>query len=373
MDWLSWQYYVYPYLFLIALLGIGTSLVLLSKQEPIYNKDNSKLVIFCFFISLLLLLYIGFRPSHNIGDVYLYIHAYANLEGVQPVDLSKEWLWHNLNVYCREAGLSVQDFFLLVGTVYLGGMFFMCWELTKSHVWITFLFFIAAFSFYGYGLNGIRNGMACSLLLISLACFNNNKKIIYPLGLIFMFLAYSIHRSTLMPIIGILLSLTLVKHPSISIKFWLASIILSLLIGNGVGGFIASTGIYEQKSEYFIDAELTEYSEQFSRTGFRWDFLLYSAMPVLLSWYVTIKRNFVDFTYNLIANTYILTNAMWIIIIRSNFSNRFAYLSWFLYPMVLAYPLLRFKLWEGRTQNINTGLILLVYVTFTLVMFVKGG
>ena len=327
------------------------------------------MIIFCLFIAMSLLLYIGYRPS--FADTGSYIHSYSLLEGISGINLNKEWLWHNLNIYCREAGLSVEHFFLLVGAVYLGGMMCICWKLTKNHVWISFLFFIAAFSFYGYGLNGIRNGMACSLILVSLACFShNNKKMFYPLGLLILFIAYSIHRSTLMPIISILLSLTMVKRPAISIQFWLVSIILSLLIGNGVGGFMASTGIFEEKADYFIEAELTKNAEQFSRTGFRWDFLLYSAMPVLLVWFVTVKRSFVDATYNLIANTYILTNAMWIIVIRANFSNRFAYLSWFLYPIVLAYPLLRFHIWDGRRQNMNLGLILLVYTIFTLYLLI---
>ena len=36
---------------------------------------------------------------------------------------------------------------------------------------------------------------------------------------------------------------------------------------------------------------------------------------------------------------YILANTFWILVIRANFSDRFAYLSWFIYSAVLIYPL----------------------------------
>lgn len=104
--------------------------------------------------------------------------------------------------------------------------------------------------------------------------------------------------------------------------------------------------------------------------SFRFDFLLYSAMPVLMFWYVTVKRNFKDRTYNLIAITYILANSFWVIIIRASQSNRFAYLSWFIYPLVIAYPLLHFNIWKNQDQK--AAIILLLYAGFTFTMFLLG-
>lgn len=110
--------------------------------------------------------------------------------------------------------------------------------------------------------------------------------------------------------------------------------------------------------------------QHFANTGFRLDFLLYSAVPVIMVWYLTIKRNFNDFTYNIIANTYILANSFWIIVIRAAYTNRFAYLSWFLYPIVIVYPLVRMKVWENQNQKVAW--ILMAYVGFTVTMFLLG-
>jgi hypothetical protein len=107
--------------------------------------------------------------------------------------------------------------------------------------------------------------------------------------------------------------------------------------------------------------------EIFSHTGFRWDFLLYSLFPVVMIWYVTRHRKFNDLGYNVIANTYLFCNAFWIMVIRSSFSNRFAYLSWFMYPLVMFYPLLRMNIWKD--QDRKTAIILFLYSLFTFFMF----
>ena len=133
---------------------------------------------------------------------------------------------------------------------------------------------------------------------------------------------------------------------------------------------MASTGLFEEKMDYFKDAEFSDNANQFSSTGFRWDFLLYSSMPVLMTWYVTIKRHFQDRTFNIIACAYILANAFWIMVIRAEYSNRFAYLSWFIYPIVIAYPLVRMNLWKD--QNKKTAYILMLYAGFTFIMYQRG-
>ena len=105
----------------------------------------------------------------------------------------------------------------------------------------------------------------------------------------------------------------------------------------------------------------------FSRMGFRWDFLLYSSFPVIMIWYVTQYRKFTSREFSLLANTYLLCNAFWILVIRASYSNRFAYLSWFIYPAVMAYPLMRMNLWKD--QDRKTSIIFFLYTGFTFFMF----
>src|SRR5690606_344375 len=96
----------------------------------------------------------------------------------------------------------------------------------------------------------------------------------------------------------------------------------------------------------------------FASTGFRWDFLLYSAVPVFTGWYYIYKKKYYDRHYNLLYATYLIANSFWILVIKANYSNRFAYLSWFMMGLVIVYPLLK-KYIVSKQQD------LIIYVCLT--------
>ena len=75
--------------------------------------------------------------------------------------------------------------------------------------------------------------------------------------------------------------------------------------------------------------------------------------------------------YSYLLNSYILCNSFWVMMIRASYSNRFAYLSWFLYPVVLAYPLLKFPVFETNNKQ-KVALILLAHTAFTIIMSFKS-
>ena len=72
--------------------------------------------------------------------------------------------------------------------------------------------------------------------------------------------------------------------------------------------------------------------------------------------------------YARLVNTYLLANALWVLVINTSFSNRFAYLSWFLMPWTLLYPFV-----PGRViHRPRTGLIaatLVLQYMFTYFMY----
>ena len=104
--------------------------------------------------------------------------------------------------------------------------------------------------------------------------------------------------------------------------FWVASIGISLVIGGAVSNFFAGLGFDDRMSSYISGQEDEELMESFSNIGFRWDFLLYSVMPIWLGYYLVFKRKIYNSTYMLLLGTYVYSNAFWVMIIRSSFSNR---------------------------------------------------
>ena len=206
--------------------------------------------------------------------------------------------------------------------------------------------------------------MACSIALVGICQIIKKENLPALLACLF---AIGVHRSTILPIMMAILAVYVIKSPKIAIYFWLLSIILSLLFGDAIVRLFILLGFDDRMTLYLT---LSSANQGFTYTGFRWDFLLYSSIPIFLTWYVTQSRGIQDTVFNHLATTYILSNAFWVMVIRAAFSNRFAYLSWFIYPILLAYLFIRIPLWEN--QDKKAGFALLLHASFTIGMFLIG-
>lgn len=358
---------------LVLCLFTAFRLVSSTGNSLLYSKPS--LPVPTIVLTVIIILFMGLRPNESyFVDTYMYAHSFNLMQNgfaaSSTASSGGEWLWARIMFAFATGSGDVHMFFLFIDFLYYGLMLLCCWRLFPNNTWLAMLFFIASFSTYSYGVNGIRNGMACSVVLVAIAMAAGGGKPERYAGLLLSLVAIVIHRSTALPIAALWVAVFIIRHPKQAIYFWIASIFLSLLVGNRVGDFFVSLGFDDRMTSYFQGQNNAKDMAQFSHTGFRWDFLLYSAMPVLFTWYLTVKRNFNDRAFNIIAVTYILANAFWILVIRAAFSNRFAYLSWFMYPLVIAYPLLRFNIWPD--QDRKTALILLLFYGFTYLMYLIG-
>ncbi|MBO5887122.1 MAG: EpsG family protein [Bacteroidaceae bacterium] len=355
-----------------------TMLFILFQSNKIYSISNRSLIVkdnnnFLFVIfAILFTIVVGLRPvSGAFGDTVNYAHYYWNQANdllLLKETLDEEWVFTYLMHWFAARDYDIMWFFLFVEILYVVPISLACRRLSANNYTILLLFCFSAFSFFTYGVNGIRNGMACSLVIMALTFIQGNIRNKIICGVL-CFLALNIHRSTALPIIAMLYTYYLSK-PRHMFFFWIASIGISLVMGSAVENFFASLGFDDRMKDYIQGQDDILEMEQFSKTGFRWDFLLYSFMPIWLGWYLVFKRKIYNSTYLLLLGTYIYSNAFWVMVIRAAFSNRFAYLSWFLYPIVLAYPLIKFEIWPKQGQK--TAMILLAHLGFTFVMWLFG-
>lgn len=218
---------------------------------------------------------------------------------------------------------------------------------------------IISLSFWGYGTNGIRNGIATSFFLLALS---SKKNIFTWLWIIF---AISFHKSLFIPTLAYIISF-FYKNTKTYLKVWFIAIPLSLVLGSIIENFFMGLGVFSDNriTGYFEDD--ADIQSEFSSLGFRWDFLLYSATGVFAGWYFIIKKQFEDKLYINLYNIYLITNAFWILVIRANFSNRFAYLSWFMLGIIIIYPFLKAKFFHNQHKII--GRIIFFYFLFTFLM-----
>lgn len=359
---------IYLYLTLFFVISQYGKINTLSGRTLILRDNNNRFFLWYVFLFVII---VGLRPVSNaFGDTVNYASSYWMMADgyAKAEDMKSDWLFNNIMYWFATHGFDIMWFFLLVEILYVVPMVMACKRLSSNSFVLLLLFCFTAFSFYSYGVNGIRNGMACSLVTLAITYLQGDKRDKIICGVL-CFFAYNIHHSTALPILAMLYS-NYFSKPKHMFYLWVASIGISLVMGGVVENIFAGLGFDDRMSSYIAGQEDEEAMAQFSNTGFRWDFLLYSVMPIWLGWYLVFQRKIFNSTYMLLLGTYVYSNAFWVMLIRSAFSNRFAYLSWFLYPIVLAYPLIKFEIWPKQGQK--TAMILLAHFGFTFIMWMLG-
>ncbi len=306
---------------------------------------------------LFILLYIGLRPIHGVFvDMTNYNFMFEYFQEGGDISDSIDLLFFQFTKFCSSI-MSAQIYFFVCAALYILPLYFICKKWFKEYWFYGFLFLVISFSFWAYGTNGIRNGIATSLFLFGIS----REKWLYKA--VWILIAIGFHKSMLLPTAGFIFA-NMYHKPKQFLVFWFLCIPLSLVSG-GFWENLFSGIIEDTRIKYF-----TTVAEEgvFSSTDFRWDFLLYGSTAVYAGWYYIVKKKFSDKVYFCLFNTYIFANAFWILVIRANFSNRFAYLSWFMMALVIIYPLLVQKDLI-RNQHSVIGAILLLYSGFTFFMY----
>lgn len=348
--------FYHHFMLIIALI------IFLESTKNISSTRNLKSKNFLgIFLFLLVLFFIGFRPvSVYFGDMGNYYYQFYSLVNGDPPKYSKDFLFiFFMNIISSLE--SVTFFFFLCAFLYLYPLFSFTKKVFNQYWFYAFFMLIISFSFWSYGTNGIRNGIASSLFLLGISIKKKSFKYI-------MFIvACGFHQSILLPFMAYLMT-NYYNYPKKYLIAWLCCIPLSLVIGNLFISFFLNLGIIETNNleGYLGDFDYASEGITELKTGFRWDFLLYSASGVLAGWYYIFKKSFTDPFYYRLYNIYLIVNGLWILVIKANYSNRFAYLSWFMLAIIIIYPLLKKKIF--RNQNRVLAVIILAYFSFTYLM-----
>lgn len=310
-----------------------------------------------------LILYIGLRPTTSYGeysyfcDTFNYKSTILALKALNPPSwlstqpyLQNEWLYaciESFSAFYADEHLA----FLIAAVFYVGCAALFCKRMFGVQWFLPFLMICSAFTFFSYGVNGVRNGMAASMVILALSYRDK-----LWVAALLCFLAVGVHKSMYLLIASALLAWK-VTNPKLYIAGWLVCIAAAAAGGGGISSAIASSG-------FFDDPRLVSYAGTAGAnsplSGFRADFLLYSALPIITGWYFFIRRGYRDKTYLWLFNIYVTSNAFWILMMYASFSNRFAQLSWFIMPIVLMYPWFKVRVWKDQSQHL-AGFILICY------------
>lgn len=371
---LAFAPYYYTLYWIIALmltLFYYKEIQSLKGYSVIYKRDSYTPIL---YFSLFFIIFFGLRPisivfvdTVNYNSTYQILQTYGTLDADLPAEFDSDWLFYYTMALCAQV-VDINCFFVIVMYFYIVMMFTGCRKLDKWHGATLMAFCVGAFSFYGYAVNGIRNGVACSFVILAISSVCKGERV-WPIFL--SFIAISCHKSTALPLACMFFTY-FVRSPKYMFLAWFGAIGISLLFGESITSLMSLISYDERLAEIGKTGEevANEWGVEMENR-FRWDFLLYSSMPILVGWYTLFVRKIYNNTYLILLGTYIYANAFWVLVIRDLFSNRFAYLSWYLYPIVLAYPLLNLPVFE-KNHSQKVALVLLAHFGFTTVMWMLG-
>ncbi len=364
--------YLYKWIYII----LCTLLCLFHNAKLTSYKGNNAITRFgCstkrwgMALLLFMIVFIGTRPlSKLFTDMYYYVGFYE-LKAFDSYDSSSgEFLWNGFQKICYHwFGMSSLTWLFLVALISQLLKYLACKKIFHENVYTAYLFVITSFSFWSSATNIMRSDLAFSLVLYGMAVMLDEKtRRKWLLLFLFFFLATFVHKSSVLLMICFLASYIFVKDIRWAVGFWLLCVVMSLINHSFFENLFMAMG-FDDRVEQYLTGEDT--IGVFSHSGFRWDFLLYSIVPIVLGWFIS--KKITDKMYSALLNTYILANSFWILVIRALFSDRFAGISWSMYGLVLSLSLVKIAASRKHTSYIAIGLIGQVLFLWIMIMLNK--
>lgn len=349
----------YKYIYLILVL-IFTSNALKGFNIDKYTQSRSTAIVICAVFVLLL----GSRPYSDIfPDMGLYYNYYYDYFDKKTNSFLFDWetenlLFDNIELYLAHIGMSPLWHYILFATIYYGCILAACNKFFPKYSLIAFVCYCGAFSTFSYCVNGYKAGSAAAIFLVALA-YRDKLLVSVPFAL----LSWGFHHGMQLPVAAFVLT-QFYSKPKYYYYLWYVCAILSLLHVSYFQSLFSS--MTDEQGQSYLDIARVGQDWGGRSSGFRFDFWIYSAIPVFVGWWAINKFKIRDTFYYKLLCMYLITNSAWLLCIYAAYNNRIAYLSWFMYPIVLLYPLFCEQLGGLRTQYIKK--TVWYHLAFTLFM-----
>lgn len=233
--------YEYTHYFDVTILCMVLVAFWQCHTGSILKKDTVSLnAVWGILFTVLLILYMGLRPvSGFFGDTVNYAKGFYEIQHSHEPFVwvwEGEWLFSNLMQWFAKYS-NIHSFFLLCATVYIGSLWLAMLRIFKGYYYIPFLVILSMFTFWSYGVNGIRNGMGASLFILAMTYVNR-----WPVMIGLCVLAAGIHKSVyLMTGAGALA--WFIKNSYWYLAGWVACVCGSYAIGGRIQAYLAGLNL----------------------------------------------------------------------------------------------------------------------------------
>lgn len=351
-------YYNIVYLVIVSIITLFS---LLSKQD-IRPQDNKESILGSILITMAFVLFIGSRPvSYVFGDTPAYAEALRDGSFIdRQVTWSGNYLFQQMMAFLSERGASPRALFMIMAAINFGCTLVAVRKLFPDNTMLAMTVFFGAFSTFSAATNGLKSGCAAALFLVAIAY--RDKRII---SLLFLFLSLGFHHSMQLPILAYI-ACSLYKNTKVYLILWLVCL---LAAASNITFFMSLfAGYTDEKGADYLLTQVDSVDAIFGgKTGFRIDFVLYSVVPIIVGYFAVVRKGIESVEFRFIYNMYLFVNAIWMLCMYAQYTNRIAYLSWFLYPVLIIYPFFKMD-WSSEEKSKLPIYVVLGHLGFTLFM-----
>lgn len=316
-------------------------------------------------LAVFMVVFIGLRPIAfpEFGDMsgYAWYH---------DAWLHKKWSfdWDTENVIfdnliqratAAKLGIRHTGLFVIIAAIYFLVRYWSTVKFFPRNSLMAYLVFLGAFLTFTSSTNGMKAGIASSCFVLALAYWRNWK-----VAGILLLITWGLHHA-FFPCAVAFVGAYFYRNTKVYLGIWFVALIIAALHITFFQELFASAGI-DKKAEEYLNVGDKGY-----RTGFRIDFVIYSFMPILLGWYMMVKKGFKSVEFSFLLNVYLILNAVWLMCMYASYTNRIAAMSWAIIPVLLCYPFLseRNKA-PAAKKNRNLAVVSLLNLGFTVFMVV---
>ncbi len=328
------------YLIIVMLLVLFTiPSYKIQENALLYQNGNHK----CIWLLIFFIFFIGLRPLSNVfADMSQYVGYLSYWKGL-PFHVNflvENKIYDNLMMFLACNDFPYPLFYILIAAIYFSCYYICFRKLFGNDILVVFILFLSAFMTFTSSTNGIKAGAATAIFMIAVAYYEN-WKVWLPILLV----SWGFHHAMQLLIVAFLLT-KFYRNTYFYFYFWFFCLMCATA---HVTVFQTIFADYtDEKGALYLMGNKTEWG---GKSGLRIDFVLYSAMPVLVGYYAIIKKQFADVFYERILSIYLFANSLWMLCMYVPYNNRIAALSWGMYVVVLFYPVLRCA-WPGNREMV---------------------
>lgn len=291
--------------------------------------------------TILIIVFVAVRPNSPVfadGPGYWYAIVDHRWEYLSLEKVSNQFATKYLIGTMSMIGLAPRIGFFVYAIIVYGFALLAMRKLFPRDTLLAMILYCGTFTVFGLATNGIKNGMALSLFLCALAYKEN-----FILWLTFLVISIGFHHSMQISIAAFILC-CFYKNTKHYYVLWIIGALIATAHISYFQNFFA--GYTDESGKRYLITNADSFL-----TGFRPDFMAYSAAPLAIGWWIIHSLQLqLPQKYKFSLNVYLVTNTIWLLCMYSSFTNRIATLSWNLFPILLLSPFLTMKvhIWQFR-------------------------